>query len=725
MTFRRLLLIALFIAAAGPVSAAAQEARPPAADTRQRDLVLGPLTKPTPSQGLPRGYALIIGISTYKNLDDEQQLKFAQSDAEAMLRTLISQEGGAFPAENVRTLLGPDATLANITSALETWLPLVAKPEDRVVVYFAGHGFVEGGVGYLAPWDVDPTRLAATAYPMRTLGEVLASRVKAHWKVLLTDACHSGKINTETTNQALDTQFGALPTNFLTLTATTERESSHEDVQLGTGFGFFTYFLTEAWRGAADNDPCDGRISADEIIDYVRTYVRRYARDRGFSQTPTARGDYDPDMLLGVSMACLSPTQLTRVVGTTIIETNMEEVDVYIDDELRGRIGPGRPLRIPGLSAGQHQFKGVRAGYEPDVKEILIAPGQDVTVTLRIRYARVIKKSAVELWEQGERLFSTRRSSINPLNIVPIDRSQSVSDLTRARDLFTRALAEDPGYAQAAFRLGQTQQLLDDQPASLAAFRKALAIDPSYVEARVAYAGVLIESGDVDQAIRELLDAGRLDASDDEVHSMLAGAYLGKSAWTRVLESSATALRLNFSNAQAHLWRAEALRQMAAVEKQPASRLPLYTEARDHYREFLNQTNFSSSWASWLGFHFIGHGIGSRSHADRQPSYVSLRIAGFLGLCITEQRVGLLRRAREYCQRALKLNENAPITHFVLGNINRDLYNQEPSCDTLLAARRHYGTMIRLNGDLQEARNARNYLEQIGGVLAQLRCRDA
>jgi uncharacterized caspase-like protein len=48
-----------------------------------------------------------------------------------------------------------------------------------VVVYFAGHGFVERGRGYLAPYDVDPDHLDSSGYSMTTLGDVLATRVKA------------------------------------------------------------------------------------------------------------------------------------------------------------------------------------------------------------------------------------------------------------------------------------------------------------------------------------------------------------------------------------------------------------------------------------------------------------------------------------------------------------------------------------------------------------------
>src|SRR4029079_3175717 len=47
--------------------------------------------------GVPRGYALIVGISNYKNLDAKRQLRFAESDAQSIYRLLISKEAGAFP----------------------------------------------------------------------------------------------------------------------------------------------------------------------------------------------------------------------------------------------------------------------------------------------------------------------------------------------------------------------------------------------------------------------------------------------------------------------------------------------------------------------------------------------------------------------------------------------------------------------------------------------------
>ena len=672
---------------------------------------------------VPRGYALVIGVGEYRNLDEGKQLLFARSDAEAMYRVLISQEGGAFPPENVRLLTGAQATLANVREALEGWLPSVAAPADRVIVYFAGHGFVHEGRGYLAPADVDPERLEETAYPMSALGDVMANRVEARWKVLLTDACHSGKINAETTNETLDLQFGSLPHNFLTLTASREREQSHEDPRLSAGFGFFTYFLTQAWQGHADNDPCDGRITADEVIEYVRANVRRYARDRQLSQTPTARGDYDPAMLLGVGTACLGTVdpESPSLLGTAIVETNMDDVDLYLDGDLVGTLSRERPLTIPRLSSGLHEFTGVREGYAPDRKEILIPPGEEVTVTLRIRYPRRIRGSALELGERAERLLFSRRSTVNPLNLLPVSRSQTTEDLERARDLFEEALAEDPAYGKASYHLAQVHHLLGDYERSEQAYRHALTIDPSDVEARVQLGAVLLESGDPDAAIRELTDAARLEASD-ELDAMLARAYWDKGAWAEAQSWASEAIAQNASNAQAHLWRADALRQLAAESEPGTDRSVLYRAASKDYRTFLRLTNFRSSLGERLAFHFIGFGAGRRRHADREEAWRNLRTAGYLGLCITERRTANPLRAREYCRRAVDHSEQNPIAHFLLGNVNRDLFNSHQSCEYLSAAARSYNRMLELNEHLAEADNARNYREQITGIARQLGC---
>jgi len=689
-----------------------------------RDLILVP-AKPAPVRnGVPRGYAVIVGVAQYRNLDASKQLQFPESDAESMYRVLINHEGGAFPAENVHFLKGAEATLANVRRELEEWLPSVAQPADRVVVYFAGHGFVQDGRGYLAPYDVDPDRLDATAYPMARLGDVLANKVNASWKVLLTDACHSGKINAETTNEAMERQFSSLPTSFLTLTATTEREQSFEDPNLSTGYGFFTYFLVQAFRGYADSDPCDGRITADELIEYVRSNVRRYARDRQLSQTPTARGDYEPDMLLGVGNGCSAEgVKAPSMLGTAVVETNMDDVDLYLDGALIGRLSKAKPLVIPSLPSGLHEFRGAREGYEPDRQEVMIAPGQEVAVTVRIRYVRQIKKPAQALNDAGEKLLFTRRSSLSLMNLIPIERRQSEADLKQAAGLFLKALDLDPDFGLAAYHLGQVHQLLLNHDEAVTFFRRAIAIDPTHLDARIECAAVLIEQGDPDAAIRELTEVLRLEAADDEAFSMLARAYWDKAAWGRAVANADRAIQIKPSGAQPHLWKADALRHLAADSTDRTVQVSLYADARANYRRFLDLTNFSTGLGAKLAFHFIGLGVGTRRHADRQGAYDSLRSAGFLGLCLSEQKVGNPLRARDYCKRALNHAPKDPIAYFLLGNVNRDLYNSKQACSYLADARASYRKMLDLNPHLDESKNAKNYVRQIDGILPRSGCR--
>jgi tetratricopeptide (TPR) repeat protein len=702
-----------------------QEQNPPSKRDLRLESRLPETSPPTKPASIPRGYAVVIGIAKYKNLAPAQNLRFPESDAEAMYRVLISKEGGAFPAENVHLLKGSQASLVNIRHELEEWLPSVAQPEDRVIVYFAGHGFVDHQQGYLAAWDVNGADLETTAYPMSAVGEVLGKKVKAHWKVLLVDACHSGKITPETTDEEVDAKLKNLPLDFLTITATTARESSYEDSKLSTGFGLFTYYLVQGIKGNADNDPCDGVITSDELIEYVRLNVRNYAKARHVSQTPTTSGDYPGNMVLGVHPgACQgADTSNVSMVGTAVIESNMDNVDVYLDGGLVGKISAGKSLSVPGLSTGLHKVDGVRPDYEPDHREVMIAPGQEVTVSLRIRYAKVIKKSALDLGTKGEGLLNSHRSSWNPL-VTEMVRRQTESELKQARDLFTRALQEDPKYSTAAYNLGQVDQLLSDEDGSMKAYRRAIQIDPSYVDARQQLAAALIENGDADEAIRQLNEAIRLDPDNDLAYSMLSRAYLDKGVWKLCIENADRSLALNANNDQAYLWKADATRQLAAeIPKPPEGqkatrRTQLYQEARDNYRTFLKLTNYSTPVYSWIAFHFIGFHLGSRNHANRTVAYNSQRSTGYLGLCLCDQNVGELQQGKDHCQQALKYDPDDPIAYFELGNVFRDLFNNNYDrhvyrCDYLQLARDSYARMIRINSGLVESKNAKTYIENI------------
>jgi pyruvate kinase len=88
----------------------------------------------------PNRWALIVGITDYIHLGDEEggDLPGAERDARVMRDVLVQRWG--FPTGNVRVLLNREATRAAIEEGLTGWLPSVVQPGDHVTVFFAGHG---------------------------------------------------------------------------------------------------------------------------------------------------------------------------------------------------------------------------------------------------------------------------------------------------------------------------------------------------------------------------------------------------------------------------------------------------------------------------------------------------------------------------------------------------------------------------------------------------------
>jgi tetratricopeptide (TPR) repeat protein len=681
-------------------------------DLKDRNLKVNTDANPSGIAGhVPRGYAVIVGITHYQSVD-AAGLQFPESDAEAVYRVLISQQGGAFPAENVHKLLGKDATLANMRHEIEDWLPSVAQPEDRVIVYFAGHGVVSRGRGYLAPWDVALGRIEETAYPMQTLGNVLANRVKARWKALFADACHSGKINAETTDEGIAEQLDSTASQYLSLTATLGQQKSYEDPALAGGFGLFSHFLVEGLKGNADNSPCDGVVTADELVEYVRTEVRNYAAKHGVQQTPHANSDYEPAMPMGVSLRCGSSNLDASASGSAVIETLSDGVEVFVDDDLVGTATKDAPLNIPGLAEGPHIIKANKAGYKPEIQQIMVVRGRASTVTIRMRFPITVKRQAEVLEQQGDKLLRSQHSTMNPLMTLGLANSQTVGNIRKARDLFTRALQEDPGYSLAAYDLGVANQVLGEQAASKAAFQRAIELDPSYVQARMEYADRLMADGDADEAVRQLVEAARFEPGNDAIHARMAGAYWEKSSWQQCVAEAGQALRVNPQNIEASFRHGDCLRELAVEEASAQQKTTLFGQARDSYQAFVKLTNFSTPVLSWMAFHFIGSGAGSRHHADRKDTYKQWRDQGYLGLCICEKNLGNLLRAREDCNRAVSYEPEDAMAHYFLANVDRDLFNATKSCDSAKAARASYQKVVALNPNLAEARNAIEYLKK-------------
>ncbi len=658
-----------------------------AAQQKPRDLKYEEDRPTQPPVTIPRGYALIVGIAKYKNLPPKAQLDYAERDAESIYSVLINPEGGNFRAENVHRLIGPKATLANLKQELEVWLPSVAKETDRVVIYFAGHGFISASRAYLAPHDIDPSNIASTAYPMDTLGAVAASKIKAKSKVLLTDSCHSGAISPDSDLAQVNRSLLDLSRSIFSLTASRDRERSFESKNWGEGHGIFTYYVVKGLEGEADESG-DGIVTADELAEYVRRNVREATSGQ---QNPTSdRGSFDPNMILayipGALRAAKAPAPKN---GTLIFESNMDAVEIFVDGISQGVINKGTPLRLPGIKPGNHTVQGVKMGYEPDgPREEIVYPGRDSTVSIKILIARRRPKAALDELNRGIEFYN----------------KGFADNYKKAIAHFEKALESDPKFSQAYLYIGRANNSLFDEEKSQAAFRKAIEIDPDYLEARVSLAGALLDTGAVDEAIRQLNTVTQRDASNAMAFYLEAEAYRLKESYPQAIEAARTAIKLTPANAEAHLWLADSLRMSGALQESTAE-----------YVSYLKLSDFDSKLAGRLNYYVLGYiaGIGKKKRAAQTDTWRDLRSLAYFGLCDAERKQQHYDPAIAYCQKSLAYDPKDPYTHYALALCYMHQAQQANSLEILSSAQIHFRTMLDLNPNLEEAKYARQNLKTI------------
>jgi uncharacterized caspase-like protein len=224
-----------------------------------------------------RKWAVLIGVDEY--LDPEfPKLRYCVNDAKLMAAQL-SERCGYDPE---RILLMTDdqeklyqrPLLINLEEQVRGWLSK-CESEDTVLVFFAGHGMLDHGNGYLVPQDCRKKNAALTAWATDELRKLLHS-CAATQKILILDCCHSGGNERSADDTAVGPSSQKLGESFarakglITLASCQTDETSKEwDAK---HHGLFTYILAQGLAGAADFDH-NGIVDSDEIYRYTVDHV--------------------------------------------------------------------------------------------------------------------------------------------------------------------------------------------------------------------------------------------------------------------------------------------------------------------------------------------------------------------------------------------------------------------------------------------------------------------
>ena len=229
-------------------------------------------------------YALIIGIDKYQNV---KPLNYAVKDAESIQDILVSTFD--FPEGNITLLKNEEANKQAILKAFSD-ITTKAEDNDRVLIYFAGHGdtydLPDGGeMGYLLPVDGNNDDLFLSSIAMDDLKRI-SLMSKAKHLLYLVAACYGGLLT-----------IGARGLDSKTTPNYIEKITKNKSRQIITaggrgeqvieksewGHSAFTLHLNRGLKDGNADMNADGYITAAELGIYLSEKV---TIDSDYQQTP-------------------------------------------------------------------------------------------------------------------------------------------------------------------------------------------------------------------------------------------------------------------------------------------------------------------------------------------------------------------------------------------------------------------------------------------------------
>ncbi len=259
--------------------------------------------------------AVLVGINDYKIISPD--LRYCESDAMLMKETLIRYMD--FKEENIKMLLGNEATKQGISSAITNWLKNQVTPEDRAIFYFSGHGTQCDDLSGDEDDSKDELLCAYDSY--RRIQSYIKdddlsrwfAEVEAEFKLVILDCCHSGTGIKEVVIGAT-VKEGLLPPGIeIELDEPQSREVGDDskrvtDTILISGckadqvsmesnqyeHGVLTYYFTKVLNGQADADG-NGMVTIEEAVKEATKKIE----EKGWRQNPQLEGNYKDIILIG------------------------------------------------------------------------------------------------------------------------------------------------------------------------------------------------------------------------------------------------------------------------------------------------------------------------------------------------------------------------------------------------------------------------------------------
>jgi TPR repeat protein len=443
---------------------------------------------PLSAQTFQRSYAIVVGIKSYESFEE---LPNAQADAESIASFLKTQH------YEVTELYNRNARRSSILDAMDN-VSRTANEHDRVLFFFAGHGYTEtrGGLdwGYIVPYDGRPHTISSLIgmEELRTQSERMGG---ARHQLFLMDSCYGGSIGVRDVPGGVDPR---VPYYLEEITKRVAREAltaggKDQRVEDGArnGHSRFTAALLEALQEGMADTNSDGYITFPELTAYV------LSRATSRVQTPTqavlpghGSGEYwFVSPVAGKATVSVVPEPVgvrrgdsinakprTREVSATTPETRCTSGDAQSCLDLAFKYSTGRGVAKDEARAAQFYQQACDGGNDVGCDGLAMdyAVGQGVPMdTARAR----------QLGEKAERLRNqvteTHCNSGDLKSCVELGSAYSSggpnTDLARAAQLYRQAC--DGGNARGCNHLGgvysEGEGVAKDEARAVQLFRQA------------------------------------------------------------------------------------------------------------------------------------------------------------------------------------------------------------------------------------------------------------
>lgn len=241
-----------------------------------------------------KSYAVLMGVANYRYL---KKLTLVKNDLEQLGQFLQGQGFEVIVIQDERLTV-------SVVKSLQSYLAgrnVTVTPEDRLLVFFAGHGIPrrEGGQerGYLALADTRPDAVSATNAIAMDDFVAWTERVPAKHLLVLLESCFSGRAVPVPAGSSIDTmnadamdsaardtlyQLSRQPGRFLLMAGDADQEAPMAD---RWGGGLFAHAVMRGLEGRADVQG-DGLVTARELFPWLQTYVASEAKGVGMVLTP-------------------------------------------------------------------------------------------------------------------------------------------------------------------------------------------------------------------------------------------------------------------------------------------------------------------------------------------------------------------------------------------------------------------------------------------------------